>query len=258
MVSTGVARRFLVLALIAACEAPAVPPGPPSPQWVYAPAPSGWPIGVPKARFGRAQAPQPLASLGIAGAQKVPLRLATLWDVPDGEKPARAVAYGYEGVQPAVELIEIDAGRVVWRQAGLCTGPIVGVTDAAIVCSDGVGVRGVTLDGKSAWKVDQTYVAMTGDRVVVSAEGHAVILDASTGDELSRVKLPPNVIAETVVASCGDAGRELFVAAPDRMLQRLADVKGKPAITWRVQLGAFEAIDACDCATPWRRSSPSI
>ncbi|MFN0246083.1 MAG: PQQ-binding-like beta-propeller repeat protein [Kofleriaceae bacterium] len=245
MVSTGVARRFPVLALIAACEAPEPPLEPPAPQWVYAPAPSGWPVGVPQARFGRAQAPQLLASLGITGPQKVPLRLATLWDVPGGG-PARAVAYGYEGVQPAVELIDVDTGRVVWRETGLCTGPIVGVAENAIVCSDGVGVRGVTLDGKAAWRVEQTFVAMTDDRVVVSAEGQAVILDASSGEELTRVKLPPNVVAETVVASCGDAGRELFVAAPDRMLKRIADVKGKPALTWRVQLGAFEAIDACD------------
>ncbi len=215
-------------------------------QWAYAPAPSGWPIGVPQARFGRAQRPQPLVSLGIAGAQKVPLRLPTLWDVPDDGKPARAVAYGYEGAQAAVELIEVDTGRVVWRQTGLCAGPIVGVTETAIVCSDGTGVRGVALDGTSAWRADQTYVAMTADRVVVSAEGHAIILDATTGDEMSRVRMPANVTAETVVASCGDAGRELFVAAPDHLLQRVADVKGKPAVTWRTPLGSFEAIDACD------------
>jgi hypothetical protein len=244
VVSTGVARRFLVLALLAACEAPAPLVEPPPPQWVYAPAPSGWPVGVPRARFGRAQAPQLLASLGITGPQKVPLRRATLWDVPGAT--ARAVAYGYEGAQPAVELIDVDAGRVVWRETGLCPGPIVGVAENAIVCSDGVGVRGVTLDGKTAWRVEQPYVAMTDDRVVVSAEGHAIVLDASSGDELTRVKLPPNVTAETVVASCGDAGRELFIAAPDRLLQRVADVKGKPAVTWRVPLDAFEAIDACD------------
>ena len=200
---------------------------------------------MPTGRFGRAQPPQPLVSLGIAGAQTTPLRLATLWDVPAAGGPARAVAYGYEGGQPAVELIEVDAGRVAWRQIGLCAGPVVGVTDAAIVCSDGTGVRGVTLDGKTAWRVDQMFVAMTDDRVVVTSEGQAVILDATSGDELSRVKLPANVVAETVVASCGDAGRELFVAAPDHMLQRIADVKGKPAVTWRVPLVAFEAIDAC-------------
>ncbi len=244
MVSTGVARRFLLLALLAACEALAPAAEAPPPQWVYVPAPSGWPVGAPQGRFGRAQAPQPLVSLGIAGTQKVPLRLATLWDVP-GDAAARAVAYGYEGAQPAVELIDVDAGRVVWRETNLCTGPIVGVTDAAIVCSDGVGIRGVTLDGKTAWKVDSPFVAMTEDRVVVAAEGQAVIVDASTGDEVSRVTLPANVLAETVVASCGDAGRELLVAAPDRMLARVADVKGKPAVTWRAPLGAFEAIDAC-------------
>lgn len=234
---------MLLLALIAACEAPAPPAEPPPPQWVYAPAPSGWPVSAPKGRFGRAQAPQAMASLGIAGTQKVPLRLATLWEVP-GEK-ARAAAYGYEGVRAAVELIDVDAGRVIWRDTTLCTGPIVGVTENAIVCSDGTGVRGVTLDGKSAWKVELPFVAITDDRVVVASDGQAVILDSASGDELSRVKLPPTVVAETIVASCGDAGRELFASTVDRKLQRIADVKGKPAVTWSVPLGQVTAVDAC-------------
>lgn len=245
MVSIGVTRRLLVLALIASCDAPAPPVVGPPPAWVYAPAPSGWPLGAPQGRFGRAQAPEPLVSLGIGGAPKSPLRLATLWDVPGGPS-ARAAVYGYEGARAAVELIDVDAGRVLWRETGLCAGPIVGVTEEAIVCSDGTGVRGVKLDGKTAWRVELPFVAMSEDRVVVAADAQVAIVDAATGDELSRVKMPAGVMAETVVASCGDAGRELFLAGADRMLARVADVKGKPAVTWRAPLGAFEAIDACE------------
>lgn len=233
----------LLLAIASACDEPAkqfvMPPAP----WVYAPSPIAWPLPRARAQIGRGQVPQIAVSLGIAGVQKTPLRLPTTWMVPGD--PARVAIYGLGGGKPAIELVDIDAGRVLWRDTTTCAGPIVGVTADAIVCADATGVRGVSLDGKAAWRSEMPYVAMTGDHVVVGPTGQAVILDPGTGDEVSRVALPAGIIAETIVASCGDAGRELFAATLENKLVRIVDGKGGAQIAWSAA-ASVQAIDACD------------
>lgn len=201
-------------------------------------------LGPPIGRIGRSQAPQLPRVVGIAGTVRVSLRLATPWTVP-GEK-ALAVVSGLEGANVTVELIEVDAGRLVWRDTTACGGAVVGVTETAIVCADANGPRGVSVkDGKAAWKIEATYLAMTEDRVVVEGPGEAVIVDAESGDELSRVKFPKNVTPDAILASCGDAGRELFVQGQDGKLARVADAKGGPAIAWATPVGRIDEIDAC-------------
>ena len=180
-----------------------------------------------------------------ASAVKVPLRLPTVWPVP-GPGPARAVVYGLEGVRPAIELVDLAAGQIVWRAVAACDGPVVGVTAEAIVCTDASATRGIALTGKGGWRSEHPFVAITDDRVVVEEAGTAVVLDAATGDELARVKLPSGVVAETVLASCGDAGRELFAAGQDGRLVRIADAKGGAAISWATPIGAISSVEACE------------
>ncbi|MEO7733428.1 MAG: hypothetical protein ABIY55_20870, partial [Kofleriaceae bacterium] len=237
-------HRWVVLGALVACEPrepeePAVAPV----AWVYPPAAGAFPLGAARGRLGRSQAPQPMVELGVAGPQ-APLRLATAWAIP-GEGPARAVVYGSDGDHPAIELIEIDGGRVVWRDLAICAAPIVGVTGEAIVCADAGGTRAIGLDGKARWKVSSPFLAFTEERVVVSAVGEAVVLDAASGGELARVKLPRGVDADAVIASCGDAGRELFAIGRDGRLIRIAEAQGGPAIRWGVRLGAMSLIDGC-------------
>ena len=105
-------------------------------------------------------APQPTTREGIAGELAAPLHLATPWAVPGGG-PARAVVYGMDGERPAIELVDVDRGRVVWRDEASCAGPVVGVTASAIVCADAHGTRAVGLDGKPRWRGDQVFVAIT-------------------------------------------------------------------------------------------------
>jgi hypothetical protein len=245
-------HRWAVLLALVGCEPPAPAPEPPPPRWVYAPPPPSWPLGELRGRFGRSQAPQLPLIAGITGAPTAPLRLATVFAVP-GDGPARAIAYGLEGAQQAIELIEIDTGRVVWRDTAECEGPVVGVTEAAVVCADVQGVRGLGLDGKPRWRSKATYLAMTADRVVTAGPGEAIVLGADDGEELARVKLPAGISIESIVASCGDAGRELFASGRDGKLVRIAEVKGKPAITWAVPIGGIASsvgeIDACDGAS---------
>lgn len=181
-----------------------------------------------------------------------PLHLAMTWTVP-GDGPAHAVAFGSEGDHPAIELVDIDRGRVVWRDAKICAAPIVGATAEAIVCADANGTRAIGLDGKPRWSTPSPFIAFTEGRVAVSGvavsgAGEAIILGAATGDELARVKLPAGVSSDSILASCG-AGRELFAVGRDGRLLRIAEARGGPAITWAVPLGAIVAIDACDRAT---------
>src|SRR5207253_2887815 len=123
-------------------------------------------------------------------------------------------------------------------------------------CAEANGPRGVHVkDGKAAWKVDATYLAMTEERVVVEGAGEAVIVDAESGGELSRVRLPATVMPDAILATCGDVGRELFVQGQDGKLARIADVKGRPAIAWSTPVGRIDEIEACAGATVMVRAS---
>ena len=173
-----------------------------------------WPLGEVTGRIGRSQAPQPVVSDGIEGPQATPLYKPTAWPVPG---TAHAVVYGLDNGKPALELVDIDRGLVLWRTGDAA--PVVGVTDQAIVVADARGTRGFSLDGKPRWKHEATFIAMTDDRVIEAGapdpkdgRGAAVISEADSGDEIARVKLPAGVTSESVIASCGDAGRELFAA----------------------------------------------
>lgn len=242
-------RRLAVLLAIAGCDEPAADEPAPPRTWVYPPPFTAWPLGTVTGTFGRSQAPQPAARDGIAGDVGVPLRQPTMWAVP-GEGAARAVAYGNAGGKQAVELIEIDVGRVVWRDTMGCAGPVVGVTDEVIVCADGRGTRAVGLDGKQRWSTDgATFIAITGERIAIAGEGEAVILDATLGDELSRVKLPAGITSDSIIATCGDAGRELFAYGQDGRLVRIAEAAGGPKATWSVPLDTIAGIEACDGAS---------
>jgi len=230
-------RRVVLLALVA-CEPPAPAPEPLPPRWAYAPPPLALPAGELRGRIGRSQAPQQPLAAGITGSVRAPLRDATAWQVP-GPGPARAVVMGQEGARLAVELIELDAGKLVWRDDATCAGPVVGVTADAIVCSDGVATRALGVDGKPRWRVASPFVAMTDARVVVAEGGRAVVVDAGDGHELARVALPAPLALDDVVASCGT---ELFVFPRDGKLVRVADGK----LAWSVALdGDLGGIDAC-------------
>src|SRR5438046_8444 len=83
------------------------------------PPPTPLPLGAVLGRIGRSQAPQLAAREGITGAAERPLRLVTPWTVP-GDGAARAIVYGLDRDKPAIELIDIDRGRVAWRDTTTC------------------------------------------------------------------------------------------------------------------------------------------
>ncbi|HEX3761265.1 MAG TPA: PQQ-binding-like beta-propeller repeat protein, partial [Kofleriaceae bacterium] len=246
-------HRWLAIVALASCE-PTAPPAPePPPVWLTAPAPAGFPLGAIRGRLGRSQAPQPMVDLGLVapGPGLLPLRLPAGFAVP-GDGPARAVLFGTEGDhpadRPAIDLIEVDSGRVVWRDRTVCAAPVVGVTPDVVVCADAGGTRAIGLDGRPRWRTDAAFAAFTDGRVVVGERGAAVVLDAAHGEERARLALPVAVPPERVIASCSE-GRELFAAGEDGRLVRITDARGGPAIRWAVPLGPIAAIDACDGPT---------
>lgn len=206
----------------------------------------GWPLPPARAAIGRVQAPQLVTRSGIAGRVGEPLRLPTPWAVP-GDGPARAAVYGTVAGAHAIELFDIDAGTILWRDTTTCAGPVVGVTHEAIVCADGRGVRALGVDGKRRWNEDGVgFVTMTDERVVLAGGGAAIVVDADLGDELARVKLPGGVLSDSIVATCGDAGRELFAYGQDGRLVRIAEAQGGPKLAWAVPLDRVLDIDACE------------
>jgi hypothetical protein len=248
-------RRWAVLLAIVGCDQPTAGHGGSPPRaWVYPPAFAAWPLGELTGSIGRSQPPQVALAEGIAGPNGgglAPLRLPTPWPVP-GDGPARAIVYGLVDGRHAIELVDVDAGRIVWRDTTACAAPVVGVTSDAIVCADARGTRALSLDGAPRWSSDgATFIAMTGERVVIAGTGESLVIDAATGGELARVKLSAGITSDAIVASCGDAGRELFAFGQDGKLARIAEGPGGPRAVWSVPLPGvtvIEQLDACDGA----------
>jgi hypothetical protein len=239
-------HRCVVLVALAACE-PTEPTREEPAVWVNPPGSSGFPLGAVRGRLGRSQPPQPAVDLGITSAAGPlePLHLATAFAVP-GDGPARAALFGWDGSRPAIDLVEVDRGRIAWRDRERCAAPIVGVTRDAIVCADADGTRAIGLDGAPRWHTSSAFVAFTAGRVAVSEGEIAVVIDAASGDERARIALPRGIAAGAVVATCGDAGREVYAVGDDGRLVRIGDTLSGPAIRWAAPLGAILAIDACD------------
>lgn len=233
-------RAFALVAAIAptACAPEAPPPEAPPPRWVYEPPLPSWQFGEDRGAIGRSQPPQPVRGEGITGEVTAPLRVPALWPVPVAS-PARAVVDGFEGVRPAIELIDVDRGAVVWRDHEACGRPVVGVTAAAIVCGDRTGTRALGIDGKPRWKLDAAFVAFTDGRVVVVDRGEPVMIDATTGVRSPPLALPAGVAADTIVATCGNG--ELLALGPDGRLARV--VAGKQ--TWATPVGTLADLEPC-------------
>jgi hypothetical protein len=248
-------HRWLVLVALVGCDEPIADVAP-QVRWLYPPAPSAWPLGVARGRIGRSIAPQPIATRPIVGAPDVPLTLPTPWTVP-GDGPARAILSGFERGKPAVELVEIDAGRVVWRDTTICAGPVVAVTAEVVVCSDDKGTRSLGLDGKLRWRSAAPTLVAT-DTDILLATSPPVIKHANRGDE-RFIDLPAGFEPASIVATCIDA---VFAVVDGKLSRFDPHAPGRPADPgpiqrtplrpppkhvpmWTIPIGTVAAIDAC-------------
>lgn len=266
--SRSLRLRLVGLLLLAACESPRqATPGP-----VLAPAlyPAGaaalWPrLNLPqRAVLGRGAAPRVVASLPIEAAAplQTPMLLPSVTQVP-GARALAAVAGAVDGV-PAVELIDVDAGRVLWRDTTTCTAPIVAVRSDAIVCADGHGVRAIDLTGRQRWRVAHEFVAQTGGHVIVADGAQANVLAADTGALERQLQLPQPLTPGMVRGVCHhDKGWDIAIADGASLVRyTLANNPSAPLLrTWQAPFASVAleiADDGGQCRDEWMVQSLGV
>ncbi len=261
-------RRFAVaLLLLVGCEPPPqATPAAAVPALYPASAAGFWPRReLPqRAVLGRGAAPRVVASQPIeAGADlRVPLMLPSVMQVP-GVRALAAVAGTVDGV-PAVELIDVDAGRVLWRDTTTCTAPIVAVRADTIICADGHGVRAVDLSGRERWREAHEFVAQTGAHIVVADGVQANVLAAATGALERQLQLPPNLTPAMVRGICHhDKGWDLALADGAAVVRYslATNPAAVPTKTWIAPLASV-AVDIADdtgqCRDEWLVQSAGV
>ena len=94
-----------------------------------------------------------------------------------------AAASGQLATGPALQLIDIDAARVVWTDTTACMGKLVHATAERLVCANGRGVS--VLDGKSGaavWSSERTFFAAHGELLLLAG----AVVQVSTGPYFTR------------------------------------------------------------------------
>jgi len=115
-----VISRIALCALAASCAAPEPPVEAAPPHWAYPPPAPAWQLGELKGRFGRSRAPQRPLAAGITGdgSCRSGSRRRGPYPVPGRPRDRGCL----EGARPAVELIDVDRGHVMWRDTAGCAG----------------------------------------------------------------------------------------------------------------------------------------
>ncbi len=185
---------------------------------------------APSRRIGRGVAPGRLTPLPIyADEAQAPLRAPLLWQLPS-EGVALAAVAGSDDDGAAVELIDIDAGRVRWRVREPA-GPIVGVT-AAVIVGAGAGTWALDLEGEPLWQTESAFAAMAGETVAVANSMEQVtLLAVASGRELWRAELPDGLVASDVRWAC-PAERELLMIDEGGGLHRLLQGEAATRRAW--------------------------
>jgi len=236
-----------VVALAAACDGAAAhrdrAPLPVSAPVVYSAGLPPWPPPPWTGRIGRGSAGlRPVPAEIRSPVARSPLVPDGLWAVP-GPGPARAVVAGPGG---AVDLVDVDAGAVVWRAT--CPGPVVHVAAGAVVCGGDPLVGLGLADGAERWRHAGRFRAATDD-LIVAAEADAIaVLDAGSGAEAARFAPPAGVAADDLVAACRvDGGVDAWAWASGR-LTRVAVGGATARAAWSVPVAERPRLDACDDA----------
>ncbi len=239
---------YLALLALAACETPAAVVAEPDPRWTYPPPPSAWPPAVPRtgAPLGRTEAPLLVASSGLTGTPREPLRDVVIWSVP-GDGPARAVIAGRtspRATTETIDVIDVDRGHVLMRDSS-CRDRVVGVTARSVVCAGPGGAHAIPIDGGARWQTEATFVMQSEAGIVVVRGAEMAVLDPDTGDERARVVPAGGLATELVRAVCGTSGTERYGVRGGDVIRADAGV-AKP--TWTVKLGPLSRVrtlDAC-------------
>lgn len=153
--------------------------------------------------FGRGVAPVSLRPAGIVGAPGItggPAAVEELLPAEDGA--AEAVAFGATDEGLTVELVDIDAGVIRWRNLTAAAGLRAFGGDVVIAGDDN---RTIALDRKTGierWRLDGAFRARDQHTVALATEAGLVFVDDTTGNASAPMATPDGWPAAAVVAVC--------------------------------------------------------
>jgi hypothetical protein len=196
--------------------------------------------------IGRGPAP---VVLQPAAAMTSTLQSPVVWQVPQS-KPPRAVIAGNNRGVPNIEMVDIDDGKIQWRDATVCTAPIVTVTAKAIVCADGHGTRAVAMDGRLLWSTPGMWVVANSKVAAVTLDGETQLIDLESGQVLQTLAMPVATTVAMIRGIC-QRGATVHLALFDgaSLLHVVVGANAKLTMAWKTALTSAVGLPNLDVAT---------
>ncbi len=195
------------MVVLAACASPSPPPAP----WIYeAPLALG-PRPPVIGGFGRGARPLSMRPGGLIAGPGVsggPAVVEELIAADDGAP--EAIGFGNVGDRVTLELYDIDAGVVRWRNTSAVAPPRSLAGDVVIASTDRVTVGIGRRDGVERWRVDGAYRARDGALVAVAGADGVLLLDASSGVAQPPRAAPDGLPASAIFALCAAPTPHLY------------------------------------------------
>ena len=242
----GLLAGGLVVGLAVVAAAGCRRPGgdPPAP-WLYDATLALGPRPPVSGGFGRGVRPVSLRPAGIVAAEGVaggPAAIEELIAADDGA--AEAVAFGEADVGTVLELIDVDAGVVRWRNATARVTPRSLAGDVVIAGDDHRTVAIDRATGIDRWRHDGAYRARDGHTIAIAGEAGLLLVDSATGEAVGPLSPPAGWPAGAVIAVCEAPTLHLY-AHRNGQLARWEVDGGELRARWLLGVPAPTRRDAC-------------
>lgn len=249
-----VGAAIVVVMGAGACAPPPVAVEPPSRELYPAPVP-WWPRSVAAGVIGGGPVAIALHGTAIVAGEGVtvaPLGMMELVGSADGDGAAEAALSGRGEKELAVELIDVDAGVVRWRN-GAAGAPAVAIAGDVVFAAS--VARVIVLDRASGterarfearWRGLGQRAGDAGDVVAALQIGGVGGVGEAGGDRGADATiaiwrrhvlgpervLPEGAIPEAIVAVCDDAGKTWLAAWREGRMERWDDDGARYVVTW--------------------------
>lgn len=213
--------------------------------WLYEATLALGPRPPASGRFGRGVAPVSLRPAGIVGAPGItggPAAVEELLPAEDGA--AEAVAFGATTEGLTVELLDIDAGVIRWRNLTAAAGLRAFGGDVVIAGDDN---RTIALDRKTGierWRIDGAFRARDQHTVTLATEAGLVFVDDATGNASAPMATPDGWPAASVVAVCTTPSLHAYAYRNGTLARWEVDADAL-RVRWAVASVAPGHTDAC-------------
>ncbi len=229
------------VAIVGACDRRRAPPT----AWIYDATLALGPRPPAAGGFGRGVRPIGLRPAGIVAAPGLtggPSAVEELLAADDGA--AEAVAFGATTDGLTIELVDVDAGVVRWRNTTAVMSPRAFGGEVVIAGDDNrtVGIDRAT--GIDRWRLDGAYRARDGRTVALATRDGVVIVDSATGSAAAPMIAPDEWPPGAVIAVCASPALHLFAYRNGRLSRW--DLDGDRLRTlWQIDAAAPSRTDAC-------------